>query len=376
MIMTPRRLPRWLLAALLGATAIGAASTVAVVTAPTSPVEAPDTQTDPVVVEASPSPATAPLAAVPEPPAPLPPAPPIFSTASTVDSLDLPLTSQRAAVAYGGGIALVGLDGGRVTVVLPDGTRSSLGTGSGPSVGVVGGELRVAYVHGPSVMLARWDGAKWSTAVVGTKTGTGGSLPVVCGDTVSWVDQAVTDGGGPLYVGSTRIADSASTVSCTHEGVYWRDQRDGSRGATTRRAGLDGTGEEIVVTGYDASAAACGDVRLVGYHTGSASAYVAISRAGGPWEPTLLDDSAKFVSVACSGASWMASWADYTDRAAASTARASDSSRRLGVVVDGVEHRPAGEAVGQVKGHALYVDGRPAVVWGDAGAVRVEGVRR
>lgn len=309
---------------------------------------------------------TAPLASSPSP------EPAVSLTAMTFTDLDLSLTSQVAVADWNGEPVVVGTYSNKVILARMDGTRTTIGTGSTASVSSSGGVLRVAYIGGKQIHLAESkDGKSWTDKVVGTMTGSGAALPVVCNGTVGYVDMTVPDSDGPLYIGATKIADHAATVSCTSEGVYWRDQRNGASKAEIHRANLDGSGESTITMGYDASAAACGDLRVVGFHDGVGNAWVTTSTdAGKTWTPVSVDDSGKFVSVSCYGTSWLAAWGDYTDKAATADAKNSDGKRRLGVMRDGKAVTQDG-TTGRVKAQASFISGSPLVVWGESGTVKM-----
>ncbi|MEW6320289.1 MAG: hypothetical protein AB1635_04280, partial [Acidobacteriota bacterium] len=232
-----------------------------------------------------------------------------------------------------------------------------------------GGSLRAAAVwsaqpsesDGPLVV-AQHDGQAWQPPVV---------------------HASIRSSGAALYCADDQLPE-----------VVWRDHREQHLGRIALyQASIDASGglpgeHRVIAPGYDPSYCGQGDVRLVGYHGAVNEAHVARSLDRGatfgevdmdPFAAGVqgLDDSGKFVSLACEGSLAIAAWGDWPTKQEAA-ARA--PSRTLGTAIstDGgltwTAVRPAGEDQSQgpatvaVRGNVAYL------MWKSGNQLRVAAI--
>ncbi len=202
-----------------------------------------------------------------------------------------------------------------------------------------------------------------------------------------------TDAGWHLAVHAA-VRSSGAAVYCPTGGppeIVWRDHRDGTGPrVAVYRAEVDASGgllreRRVLAPAYDPSLCGYADIRFVGYHTGTNDAHLARSLDGGVTFAEVtgaaegprgqaLDDTGKFVSVACGPHVIVATWGDWPTKAAAN---AKAPSRQLGAVVstDGgaswLRLRLAGDDTSQGPATVAVSGERALVFWKAVGGVRL-----
>jgi len=369
-------------AALTAGLGFVAAVVVTSADAPTPAVEA--TPVIPVVAEVAPPPVVAPVAPVAMP----------FSGAApeAIGPGALSVRSIDTVADWKGGSLIVALDGS--TIVVYEGTvRHVVGTAakSSPGLAVTDGVALVTWTTSTAIMSATSTDLKtWSVATIAKRTQRGGAFPSPCSASiVAWVDVPTTntvtgamDGVGALNVSTlsgagwvtSTLNTTASIVSCSGAHVAWRDDRSTSgeltKGIdTVRRARLDGSGEEVVVSGYDPAYhedAATGDY-VIGYHTVDAQAHV-LAVVNGARSDVLLDGVGRFVAPVVVGGRWLAVWADYDK---VSDDARDDSLHGTSANYNGAPVVIEGGAKGVVGGTSGVVGGEMVAVYTVGGVVTV-----
>ncbi|MCI1192749.1 hypothetical protein MOJ79_12950 [Calidifontimicrobium sp. SYSU G02091] len=360
-------------------------------------------------------------AAPASPPVPAPaPAPAPATPSITLHALDtgtatvaVPLTSQQGVVFADVPVTLHSEDNRlyatRWEDAAPVKTLLAAAANNG-SVAARGQHLLAVYVQlAPTRrVIARESadgGRTWGAEVDLGAAPAGPAMPAACvwqrGGTlrraVAWSDQP-SQSEGPLVtavhdgsawrapVRDTSAESSGAALACADDEapeVVWRDHRHGSGSQVALyharldpASGATQSARRIVQPGYDPSMCRSGTRRFVGFHTGTNDAHVA--RSDDDWltltEPDLddgaagaqLDDSGKFVAVACSGEVVAAAWGDWPTK---HDADALASTRQLALAVsrDGGTQwqllRPADADTDQATATVTVHDGRVLVLW-------------
>lgn len=333
----------------------------------------------------------------------------------------MPLTSQQGVVMADVPVSLHSEDNRLYTTRWEDAApvKTLLATAaSNGSVTARGPHLLAVYVQlAPTRRLIAREstdaGRTWGAEVDLGAAPAGPAMPAAClwqqGGTlrraVAWSDQP-SQSEGPLVTavhdGSawrTPVRDSSAqssgaALACADDEapeVVWRDHRHGSGSQVAlyharldAATGATQSARRIVQPGYDPSMCRSGTRRFVGFHTGTNDAHLARSDDG--WQTlaeadldpatagTQLDDSGKFVAVACAGDLVAAAWGDWPTK---SDADARASSRQLGLVIsrDGGASwqllRPAGAEADQATATVAVHDGHVVLLWRAPSALRL-----
>ena len=315
------------------------------------------------------------------------PEPPVvrFSTVESIGPGDLSVRSIDTVADWKGKSLIVALDGS--TIVVYEGTtRHVVGTAakSSPGLAVSDGVALVTWTTSTAIMGATsTDLQTWTVNTIAKRTQKGGAFPSPCSAaSVAWVDVPTTnvttgakDGVGSLNVSTlsgagwvtATLNTTASIASCDGDHLVWRDDRstsgDLTKGIDTiRRAKLDGSGEEVVTSGYDAAYdqdPVTGDY-TIGYHTVDKQAHV-VSVVNGAQTDVLLDSVGSYVAPVVVGGRWFAVWAHYDQ--ASDIALMDDSLHMTSASYDGAPVVIEGGSKGVVGGTSGVVGGEPVALY-------------
>ncbi|MFN4291834.1 MAG: hypothetical protein ACK4E7_13280 [Permianibacter sp.] len=288
---------------------------------------------------------------------------------------------------------------------------------SGATLAGYGSDLLAVYVDiASNEIRARQStdgGRTWEPAVSLGIRPTGPALPTAClfrqrGQLLrvaAWSAQP-SQSQGPLVVArhdgmswqapvSNPVDSSGAALQCVNDVepmIVWRDHRDGNTGsnvalyAATLNSASQLLDEQLVVKpGFDPSHCADDGFSYVGYHTGTNDAHLRRSDDDFRTSSELdldtntagtqpLDDSGKFVSVACGGGLIAAVWGDWPTK---DEADAVASTRKLGMVVSRdwgatwASLRPAGEDEEQGPATVAVAGDRVYLMWRAPGAVKL-----
>lgn len=199
-------------------------------------------------------------------------------------------------------------------------------------------------------------------------------------------------------VRDAQAASSGAALACADDEppeIVWRDHRYGlGPRAAIYHARLDPASGAIrsvrlaLQPGFDPSFCRQGARRFIGYHGAINDTHLARSDDGGQTffdaadldaaaPRAQLDDSGKFVAVACAGDLVAAAWGDWPTKDEAARAPRSDHSRRLALAVspDGGRQwrlmRPAGMETAQSTPTVAVRDGQIALLWRAPGQLRL-----
>jgi len=297
----------------------------------------------------------------------------------------------------------------------PDKHAIATGVG-GTTVAARGEQVLVAYValreEAIHARVSADGGVTWSEPASLGPRPAGPALPTAClyasdgalRQVVAWSAQP-SESDGPLVVAQhdgrdwqrtehPSIRSSGPALQCADDAppeIVWRDHRDGlGPRVALYHAFIDPDGglpgeHRVLMPAFDPSVCATPDARYVGYHGATNDAHLARSRDGGvtyadvdldPGTPALdlLDDSGKFVSVACDGPVVAATWGDWPTK---SDAAGRTPTRMLGMRVstDGgqswISLRPAGDDQDQGPATVAVAGERVLVMWKAPGTIRL-----
>ena len=343
---------------------------------------------------------------------------------TTAQSISVPLTNGRGLTIADVPVTLHAEDGTLfATRWSSSGTQKTpLATGAGgATLAGEGQQLLVVYADlAGNAMRARVStdgGQQWGDPVRLGDRPAGPPLPTACvysvqgqlRRVVAWSAQP-SESDGPLVlvlfdgtqwlppVIRSDIRSSGASLHCsasTGAEIVWRDHRAGAQGmavalwsAQVTPAGtLEGAGS-VMSNAFDPSFCRSGGTRWLGHHSTTNDAHLSYNQDGTGWtevdtqitSPGIqpLDESGKFVSVACAGSIVLASWGDWPSKQEANDRTAS---RRLGVLFSrsGASHwlsvSPAGLELDQGPATTAATEQGAWVAWKAGKRLRLAEIR-